>query len=221
MPSETPGNAMPSISAISRSVALAMTGASGAQYGLRLLQCLLEAGAEVSLMLSRPAQVVIGMETDLSLPGRPAEIERYFTDRYGARDGHLRVYDREQWTAPLASGSSPPDAMVICPCTTATLSAVAVGASRSLMERAADVVLKERRPLILVVRETPFSEIHLENMLRLARMGVVVMPANPAFYHKPRAVEDLVDFMVARVLDHLHIPNDLIRRWGGSGDIAE
>jgi flavin prenyltransferase len=197
-----------------QSIALGMTGASGAQYGLRLLQCLLEADIRVSLMLSRPAQVVIGMETDLSLPGRASEIGRFLGGRFGARDGQLRVYEREQWTAPLASGSSPPDAMVICPCTTATLSAVAVGASRSLMERAADVVLKERRPLVLVVRETPFSEVHLENMLKLARMGAVIMPANPAFYHKPRSVEDLVDFMVSRVLDHLRVPNDLIRRWG-------
>jgi flavin prenyltransferase len=205
---------MPPSASPPQSVALAMTGASGAQYGLRLLECLLKADVHVSLMLSRPAQVVIGMETELSLPGRVAEIERYFTERYGVPEGRLRVYDREQWTAPLASGSSPPDAMVICPCTTATLSAVAAGASRSLMERAADVVLKERRPLIMVVRETPFTEIHLENMLRLSRMGAVVMPANPAFYHKPRSVEDLVDFMVSRVLDHLHVPNDLIRRWG-------
>jgi flavin prenyltransferase len=197
-----------------QSVALAMTGASGAQYGLRLLQCLLEADIRVSLMLSRPAQVVIGMETDLSLPGRASEIGRLLGGRFGARDGQLRVYEREQWTAPLASGSSPPDAMVICPCTTATLSAVAAGASRSLIERAADVVLKERRPLVLVVRETPFSEVHLENMLKLARMGAVIMPANPAFYHKPRSVDDLVDFMVSRVLDHLRVPNDLIRRWG-------
>jgi flavin prenyltransferase len=205
---------MPVTASTPQSVALAMTGASGAQYGLRLLQCLLEADIRVSLMLSRPAQIVIGMETDLSLPGRASEIGRFLGGRFSAREGQLRVYDREQWTAPLASGSSPPDAMVICPCTTATLSAVAAGASRSLMERAADVVLKERRPLVLVVRETPFSEVHLENMLKLARMGAVIMPANPAFYHKPRGVDDLVDFMVSRVLDHLRVPNDLIRRWG-------
>jgi flavin prenyltransferase len=209
---------MPVTASTPQSVALAMTGASGAQYGLRLLQYLLEADIRVSLMLSRPAQVVIGMETDLSLPGRASEIGRFLGGRFGAREGQLRVYDREQWTAPLASGSSPPDAMVICPCTTATLSAVAAGASRSLMERAADVVLKERRPLVLVVRETPFSEVHLENMLKLARMGAVIMPANPAFYHKPRGVDDLVDFMVSRVLDHLRVPNDLIRRWGEAED---
>ncbi|OOG22308.1 aromatic acid decarboxylase [Thioalkalivibrio denitrificans] len=206
---------------VPRTVALAMTGASGAQYGLRLLECLLGADVQVSLMLSRPAQVVIGMETDLSLPGRMSEIERFLTARYGAREGQLRVYDREQWTAPLASGSSPPDAMVVCPCTTATLSALATGASRSLAERAGDVVLKERRPLILVVRETPLSEVHLENMLKLSRMGAVIMPANPAFYHKPKGVDDLVDFMVSRVLDHLHVPNDLIPRWGDAQEPHE
>nr|WP_255722368.1 flavin prenyltransferase UbiX [Ectothiorhodospira lacustris] len=195
-------------------VALAFTGASGAQYGLRLLECLIQAGVRVYLMVSRPAQVVISMETDLSMPGRPREIEHFFSERFNAAPGRLRVFDREQWTAPVASGSSPPDAMVICPCTTATLAAVSGGASRSLIERAADVALKERRRLILVVRETPFSEIHLEHMLRLARMGAVIMPANPAFYHRPEGVDQLVDFVVSRILDHLHVPNDLIRRWG-------
>ena len=195
-------------------VALAMTGASGAQYGLRLLECLLGAGVEVALMLSKPAQLVIGMETDLKLPGRTADIERFFAERHGARPGQLRVYDREQWTAPVASGSSFPQAMVVCPCTTATLSAIACGSSRNLIERAADVCLKERRRLILVVRETPFSEIHLENMLRLSRMGAVVMPANPGFYHRPVDVQGLVDFMVARMLDHLGLEQRLIPRWG-------
>ncbi|MEJ2059115.1 MAG: UbiX family flavin prenyltransferase [Gammaproteobacteria bacterium] len=196
-----------------RTIALAMTGASGAPYGLRLLECLLEADIHVQLMLSKPAQVVIGMETDLQLPGRAAEMQRYFTERYAAKAGQLQVFEREQWTAPVASGSSAPEAMVICPCTTGTLAAVATGQSRSLLERAADVVLKERRRLILVVRETPFSDIHLEHMLRLSRMGAVIMPANPGFYHQPQGIDDLVDFMVARILDHLQVPNSLIRRW--------
>ena len=197
------------------SVALAITGASGAAYGLRLLECLLGRGVEVHLMLSRPGQLVIGMETEVKLPARPAAMRRFLAERYGAAEGQLHVYDREQWTAPVASGSAVPDAMVVCPCTTATLSAVATGASRSLIERAADVVLKERRQLILVVRETPLSEIHLENMLRLARMGAVIMPANPGFYHRPTRIEALVDFMVARVLDHLGLEQDLVARWGG------
>ena len=165
-------------------------------------------------MLSKPAQLVIGMETDLSLPGRQAELGRTLGELYDAAPGQLQVFGEQQWTAPVASGSSPAEAMVICPCTTGTLSAVAVGASRSLIERAADVTLKERRKLIVVLRETPLSEIHLENMLRLTRMGAVMMPANPGFYHRPQSVDELVDFMVARVLDHLDVPHRLMPRWG-------
>ncbi len=195
-------------------LALALTGASGVQYGVRVLECMVRAGVPVHLMLSRPAQVVLGLETDLGVPGRPVEVARFFTERFEAAPGQIRCYGPEQWTAPVASGSAAPRAMVVCPCSTATLSAVASGASRSLIERAADVVLKERRKLVLVVRETPFSEVHLENMLLLARMGVVIMPANPAFYHRPQTVEDLVDFMAARVLDHLDIAHELGPRWG-------
>ncbi|WP_019570443.1 flavin prenyltransferase UbiX [Thioalkalivibrio sp. ALE11] len=199
---------------MSRRIALALTGASGAPYGLRLLECLVQAGVEVHLMVSKPGQVVLGMETDLGVPGRPAEIARFFSERYAAAPGQIQCYGPDQWTAPVASGSAAPESMVVCPCTTATVSAVATGASRGLIERAADVVLKERRRLILVVRETPFSEIHLENMLRLTRMGAVVMPANPAFYHRPEGLQDLIDFMVARVLDHLQIEHALGPRWG-------
>ncbi|MBS0002008.1 MAG: UbiX family flavin prenyltransferase [Thioalkalivibrio sp.] len=202
-------------------LALALTGASGVQYGIRLLECLVRAGVPVHLMLSRPAQVVLGLETDLAVPGRPAEIARFFAERFDAEAGQIRCYGPEQWTAPVASGSSAPRAMVVCPCSTATLSAVASGASRSLIERAADVVLKERRKLVLVIRETPFSEVHLENMLRLARMGAVIMPANPAFYDRPRTVDDLVDFMTARVLDHLEIAHELGPRWGTAPAHAE
>lgn len=198
-----------------------MTGASGAPYGLRLLECLLRGGHGVELMLSKPAQVVMGTETDWSLPSRPAELRRYFCERFEVPAERLQVYDREQWTAPVASGSSFPDAMVICPCTTGTLSSIACGNSRNLIERAGDVCLKERRQLILVVRETPLSEIHLENMLRLARMGAVVMPASPGFYHRPETIDDLVDFMVARVLDHLGIEQTLTPRWGRTGAGAE
>jgi 4-hydroxy-3-polyprenylbenzoate decarboxylase len=197
-----------------RSIALAWTGASGAQYGLRLLDCLLQAGCEVQLMLSRPAQVVMATETDLKLPAQTGAQQQVLGERFGAADGQLRVYGPEQWTAPLASGSGFPEAMVICPCSMATVSAVATGASRSLIERAADVALKEQRKLILVPRETPFSAIHLENMLKLARLGAVVLPANPGFYHGPRSVDDLVDFVVARVLDQLRVAHELAPRWG-------
>ena len=199
---------------MSRRIALALTGASGAPYGLRLLECLVQAGVEVHLMVSKPGQVVLGMETDLGVPGRPVEIARFFSERYAAEPGQIQCYGPDEWTAPVASGSAAPESMVVCPCTTATVPAVATGASRGLIERAADVVLKERRRLILVVRETPFSEIHLENMLRLTRMGAVVMPANPAFYHRPEGLQDLIDFMVARVLDHLQIEHALGPRWG-------
>lgn len=196
-------------------VSLAMTGASGAAYGLRLLECLLAAGRHVYLMISAPAQVVIGMETDLKLPGRPAEIEARLTQRCGAAPGQLTVLGAEQWTAPVASGGGAPRAMAVCPCTMGTLSAIACGASDNLLQRAADVVLKEHGRLVLVPRETPLSVIHLENMLRLARMGAVVLPANPGFYHAPRSISDLVDFVVARVLDHLGVESDLVPRWGG------
>jgi 4-hydroxy-3-polyprenylbenzoate decarboxylase len=168
----------------------------------------------VYLMLSAPAQVVIGMETDLKLPGRPVEIEDVLATRFGAEPGQLTVFGREQWTAPVASGSSAPRAMVICPCTSGTLSAVAQGSSDNLLERAADVMLKEGRRLILVHREMPLSAIHLENMLKLARLGVTIMPANPGFYHQPQSIADLVDFVVARVLDHLDIEHPLGPRWG-------
>ena len=195
-------------------VSLAITGASGAPYAWRLLECLIGANVKVNLMISRPGQVVIGMETDLRLPGRPAEIQRFLTKRMAAEDNQLLVFGRDQWTAPVASGSGVPDAMVICPCTTGTLSAVASGISRSLLERAADVVLKERRILIMVVRETPLSAIHLEHMLKLSQMGVIIMPASPGFYYKPQSVSDLIDFIVARILDHLKIKHALIPRWG-------
>ncbi len=197
-----------------RRIALAMTGASGAQYGLRLLECLLHAGCHVYLLVSRPGQVVIGMDTDLKLPGRPADMQRFFGEHFGPVPGTLEVLGMDQWTAPVASGSGAPEAMVICPCTTGTLAAVAGGHCTSLLERAADVVLKERRRLVIMPREMPLSEIHLENMLRLARMGAIVMPPNPGFYNHPRTVEDLVDFVVARVLDQLDVPQNLAPRWG-------
>ena len=195
-----------------RPVVVAWTGASGMIYGLRLVQCLLEAGEEVWLLYSRAAQVVLAMENDLELPGQ-AEAAAEVLRRAGA-PGRLRVFGREQWGAPVASGSTRARAMVICPCTTGTLAAVAAGQSDSLLERAADVMLKEGRRLILVPRETPLSVIHLENMLRLARAGAVILPANPGFYHRPAGLEGLADFIVARILDQLEIAHDLVPRWG-------
>ena len=197
-------------------IALAMTGASGAQYGLRLLEALVGAGRPVYVMFSKTAQVVVGSETDLALPGRVADIERRLSEQFKAAPGQIRVYGQEEWTAPMASGSNAPAAMVVCPCSMATVASLAAGSSRTLIERAGDVMLKERRPLIVVPRETPFSVIHLENLLRLARAGATVMPANPGFYNRPTTVEELVDFMVARILDHLGIEQKLMKRWGES-----
>jgi 4-hydroxy-3-polyprenylbenzoate decarboxylase len=168
-------------------------------------------------MFTRAAQIVIGSETDCRLPGRTVEQTRYLSGRFGARDGQLRVFGEEEWTSPVASGSGAPQRMVICPASMATLSAVAAGASENLLERAADVVLKEGGRLVIVPRETPFSTIHLENMLRLARLGVTILPANPGFYNRPAQVEELVDFIVSRVLDQLDVPNDLMKRWGREG----
>ncbi len=197
-----------------RPIILAMTGASGAAYGLRLLECLIKAQRPVYFMLSKAAQIVLAMETDLAIPSKSAQMEDWLSRHYSAREGQIRVLGRDQWTAPVASGSHNAEHMVVCPCTTGTLAAIANGNSDNLIERAADVMIKERRELIMVVRETPLSSIHLENMLKLSRAGVTIMPANPGFYHKPMSIDDIVDFIVARILDHLHIPHDLIERWG-------
>lgn len=194
-------------------ITLAMTGASGAPYGLRLLEYLLKTGQRVYLMVSAAGQVVLAHETDLKLPGRPAEMEAFFNAHYGVKPGLLTVLSRDEWFSPPASGSGAPARMVVCPCTSGALSAIASGASDNLIERAADVVIKEQGKLILVPREMPLSAIHLENMLKLARLGVVILPANPGFYHRPKGVEDLVDFVVARVLDHLGVEHTLVPPW--------
>jgi 4-hydroxy-3-polyprenylbenzoate decarboxylase len=197
-----------------RTITLAFTGASGMPYGLRLLECLFAAGARVQLLYSTAAQVVAKQECALTLPTQPREAARLLSERYRARDGQLDVYARDDWLAPMASGSNPGDAMAICPCTMGTLGAVAAGLADNLIERAADVMLKERRPLVLVPREMPLSAIHLENMLRLARAGAIILPPAPGFYTHPQSIDDLVDFVVARVLDHLGVANALVPRWG-------
>lgn len=195
-------------------ITLAITGASGAQYGLRLLQCLLQADKRVFVMISRAAQVVINTETDLKMPGTPSDQELFLSQLYDAKPDQLKVFGREQWMAPVASGSGAPSKMVVCPCSTGSLSAIATGASNNLTERAADVALKERRQLIMVPREAPYSEIHLEHMLKLTRMGVVMIPASPGFYNRPESVEDMIDFVVARILNQLGIEQQLLPRWG-------
>ena len=200
---------------MSKTICLAFTGASGMPYGLRLLECLLAAGCKVQLLYSQAAQVVAKQELDFELSSRPTEVRTALLQRFAAvNPENLAVFGREEWFAPVASGSNPPDAMVICPCSMGTLAAIAQGLADKLIERAADVVLKENRKLILVPRETPFSAIHLENMLRLSRAGAVILPPNPGFYHHPKSVDELVDFVVARILDQLDVPHQLMKRWG-------
>ena len=200
-----------------KTVALAFTGASGLPYGLRLLECLIAADVRVWLVYSQAAQLVAKQELDMVLPVQPREAQRLFAERYRAKDGQLAVYGVQDWNAPLASGSNPPDAYVICPCSMGTLAKVATGLADDLIARAADVVLKEGRKLIVVPRETPFSAIHLENMLRLSRAGAVILPPSPGFYHHPASVGDLVDFVVARILDQVGVAHTLVRPWGADG----
>jgi flavin prenyltransferase len=198
----------------SRPLVVAVTGASGAPYAVRLLESLVAAARPIQLIVSAHGLRLLRTETDVDSIGALRE-------RVGASDWDrwVSVFDDADRGAPPASGSALSAGMVICPCSMGTVAAIAMGASRSLVERAADVALKERRPLILVPRETPLSEIHLENMLRVTRAGALVMPAAPGFYNRPMAIGDLVDFIVARVLDHLDVPHALSARWGG--DVTE
>lgn len=205
------------ISSPPRTVAVAFTGASGMPYGMRLVETLLASNTTVWLLYSQVAQIVARQEMALELPSRANEVEVSLSARFNAKPGQLRVFGREEWFAPLASGSNPPDAMVVCPCTMGTLAAISAGLSQNLIERAADVVIKEGRKLILVPRETPFSAIHLENMLKLARLGTIILPPSPGFYTHPETVSDMVDFVVARVLDQLDVPHSLMQRWGAEG----
>ena len=205
---------------MSKTICIAFTGASGMPYGVRLLECLLAAGCRVQLLYSQVAQVVARQEMALELPARASEAQTFFRERFATLPGSLEVYGREEWFAPVASGSNPPDAMIVCPCTMGTLASIAQGLASNLIERAADVVLKEGRKLVLVPRETPFSALHLENMLRLSRGGAIILPPNPGFYHHPQNVSDLVDFVVARILDQVAVPHSLMQRWGDQAESA-
>ena len=197
-------------------VTVAITGASGAPYALRLIQCLLDQDQQVFLLISSAARVVLATEHGMQLPAAPDKAAEQLRKYFSAIDDKLQVFGKEEWFSPVASGSSAPGKMVVCPCSTSTLSAIACGSSNTLIERAADVVMKERGQLILVPRESPLSTIHLQNMLQLSQQGVTIMPAAPGFYHKPESIDDLIDFMVARVLDHLGLEQKLVARWGYS-----
>jgi len=196
-----------------RQIVVAITGASGAVYGVRLVEELLKAECRVTLLASRCGLEVLEYETGLNWQGTMAERRAKLADYFGG-DVPLRHYHEDDLFAPTASGSSAPDAVVICPCSMGTAGRIAAGLGGNLIERTADVALKERRELLLVPRETPFNQIHLENLLRLSRAGAHILPAMPAFYHQPRTVEDLVNFVVGKILDSLRIAHQLFPRWG-------
>jgi len=225
-----------------KTIAVAITGASGATYAIRLLEVLLAAGCDVHLTISAAAQAVMKTELDLtvdlddfglsmlmldggpnpkdhklqkvrSLGGISGESSNVLSVASG-EPGQLHYHHYRDYMAPLASGSFITDGMVICPCSSGTLSAIVHGTSANLIHRASEVHLKENRKLILVPRETPLSLIQLENMTRAAQAGATIMPAMPAFYHKVKTIHDLVDFIVGRICDHLGVPNELVRRWG-------
>ncbi len=198
----------------SRHFVVALTGASGALYGLRLCSELLRSGVRLTVMISSAGQQVLAEECGFDWQGSEDAVASLLREYFQAGEEQLSFYGEDNLLAPVASGSNAPDAMVICPCSMGTLARIAAGNSGNLLERCADVMLKERRTLVMVPRETPLSEIHLENMLKLARMGVRMIPAMPAFYHGPQSIDDLVSFVVGKVLDALDIEHALFRRWG-------
>lgn len=194
-------------------IVVAITGASGAPYAVRLLESLVAAGRTTWLVVSGHGYRLL--QTEMGIADADALRAHVGADGW---DKHVTIFSDTDRGASPASGSTRMHGMVICPCSMGTISAIAQGTSRSLVERAADVMLKERRRLIVVPRETPYSQIHLENMLRLTQAGAVVMPASPGFYHQPQGIDDLVNFVVARILDHLDVEHSLVRRWGGEPD---
>ena len=197
-----------------KTITVGMTGASGAIYGLRLLKNLAQSNCRIFLMISSAAKIVLKQEEYIELPDTSDEIAAFFNKYLSCSSGQMCVYEKDDWFSPVASGSGAPKQMVICPCTAGTLSAVAHGSSDTLLERAADVVLKERGQLILVLRETPLSIIHIENMLKLSRAGVTILPAIPSFYNRPKTVTEVVDSVISRVLDHLGIKHNINPPWG-------
>lgn len=195
-------------------IALALTGASGALYSQRLLEVLFEQGITVHLMVSAAARILFSDELDWTLPSRASDVHKFIVNEFKCAPELLQVYGEQQWSSPLASGSHKIATMIVCPCTMGTLSSIACGSSDNLINRAADVMIKEGRKLIIVPRETPFSAIHLENMLKLARLGVCILPPNPGFYYRPTSIDEVVDFVVAKILDQANIDHDIQPRWG-------
>jgi 4-hydroxy-3-polyprenylbenzoate decarboxylase len=196
-----------------KQIIVAMTGASGAAYGLRLMQRLAAGGVHQHVLMSDAARVVLRQEKGVSLPAQPAKAAQTLACALDIPEDAFSFYKLDDWFSPAASGSAGIRQMVIIPCSMGSLARIATGASGNLIERAADVIIKEGKSLILVPRETPLSSIHLEHMLKLSRIGVQIIPAMPGFYRKPRTVDELVDFIVDRVLDHLGIEDRSMARW--------
>ena len=194
---------------------IAISGASGAPYAYRLLQVLIKQGHNIHLVISGNGLSIMGDETELKLTGSEVDIQHAVQKHFDAKKGQLSYYDESHMYASIASGSVKVDAMVVIPCSMKTLASIANGFASNLIERAADVTIKERRKLIIVPRETPLSAIHLRNMLTLSELGCHIIPAMPAFYQHPKTISDMVDFIVARVLDSMGVENDLSPRWGG------
>jgi 4-hydroxy-3-polyprenylbenzoate decarboxylase len=193
---------------------VAITGASGSPYALRLLQVLLQQGHNVYLCISGDGLKIMNDESGILLKGSETDIQYAFERQFDAREGQLRYFDEDNMYTPIASGSTAVDAMVVIPCSMKALASIANGFASNLIERAADVTLKERRKLVLVPREMPLSAIHLRNMLTLAEMGAHIVPAMPGFYHHPKHLQDIVDFVVGRVLDAMGVENSIAPRWG-------
>jgi len=195
-------------------VIVAITGASGVAYGLRLIQRLANAGIKQHLLFSDAARVVLKQELDLNLPEATEDVAAAIASHLDISDELLNHYHQTDWFSPVASGSAGIRHMVVIPCSMGSLARIAGGVSDNLIERAADVMLKERGNLILVPRETPLSSIHLEHMLKLSQMGVDLIPAMPGFYHRPESIDELVNFIVDRVMDHLGVSDGGAQRWG-------
>jgi len=193
---------------------IAITGASGAPYGMRVLQTLIKGGHNVYLTITGDGLSILNDETGLLLKGPETDIQFALEKHLEAKDGQLRYFDENNMYTPIASGSAKVDGMVVVPCSMKALSAIAHGFASNLIERAADVTIKEKRKLIIVPRETPLSTIHLRNLLALSEAGCHIIPAMPAFYHHPKKLQDMIDFIAGRVLDALGVENDLSPRWG-------
>lgn len=212
----SPAYLSPDFPTIPSHIVLAISGASGSPYALSLLRHLLLRKIRVSLLISDAAREVLRLESGLFLPSQTQRIAPFLLEQLQIAQipaQQLQYYAQNDWLAPIASGSNCAEAMVICPCSMGTLAAIAHGLSDNVSERAADVMLKEQRKLIIVPRETPFSVIHLENMLKLGKMGVTILPASPGFYHQPQTIADMVDFVVARILRQLGMAQDIVRPW--------